>query len=211
MMGWFYIVWRRPFEVGDRIQIGSHAGDVIDLTMFRFTLAEIGNWVHPDQHTGRIVHIPNGKVFTEPQAVYGKGMKDYIWNEVAILITFESNWRKARDILQAIGADHGGELAEAARRKIDEYAKDFLIGPVNLMPTVFISVQASGVLLTLRHICEYRERRESTDRIWELVLDRFSACEDIDLAYPTSRSFNNTVEGKAGCGRRETGPGTRHE
>src|SRR2546422_8331017 len=29
--GWAFIIWRRPFEVGDRVQIGPHAGDVIDL------------------------------------------------------------------------------------------------------------------------------------------------------------------------------------
>ena len=56
LVGWMLIIWRRPFAVGDRIQIGIHAGDVMDLTVFRFTLAEIGNWVHADQITGRIVH-----------------------------------------------------------------------------------------------------------------------------------------------------------
>jgi small-conductance mechanosensitive channel len=32
--GWFFIIWRRPFNVGDRIQIGQHAGDVIDVRIF---------------------------------------------------------------------------------------------------------------------------------------------------------------------------------
>ena len=31
LAGWLFILWRRPFEVGDRIQIGNHAGDVIDV------------------------------------------------------------------------------------------------------------------------------------------------------------------------------------
>jgi len=42
-VGWAFILWRRPFEVGDRIQIGDTAGDVIDLRIFQFTLLEIGN------------------------------------------------------------------------------------------------------------------------------------------------------------------------
>jgi Mechanosensitive ion channel, beta-domain len=37
-----FIICRRPFDVGDRIQIGVHAGDVIDLRVFQFTLMEIG-------------------------------------------------------------------------------------------------------------------------------------------------------------------------
>lgn len=97
--GWLFIIWRRPFSVGDRIQIGPHAGDVIDLRIFQFTIMEIGNWVDADQSTGRIVHIPNGKVFVEPQTNYDKGWFDYIWNEIPVLVTFESNWKRAKGIL----------------------------------------------------------------------------------------------------------------
>ncbi|MGH7537688.1 MAG: mechanosensitive ion channel family protein, partial [Gemmatimonadales bacterium] len=31
LAGWVFIMWRRPFDVGDRVQIGPHAGDVIDI------------------------------------------------------------------------------------------------------------------------------------------------------------------------------------
>ena len=30
LVGWMFIIWRRPFAVGDRIQIGIHSGDVMD-------------------------------------------------------------------------------------------------------------------------------------------------------------------------------------
>jgi small-conductance mechanosensitive channel len=55
LAGWLFILWRRPFTAGDRVQIGEHKGDVIDLRLFRFTLLEIGNWVHADQSTGRLL------------------------------------------------------------------------------------------------------------------------------------------------------------
>jgi len=209
LAGWMLIVWRRPFAVGDRIQIGFHAGDVMDLTISRFTLAEIGNWVHADQITGRIVHIPTGKVFVEPLAIYSRGMHDFIWNEVAVLVTFESNWKRAKDILNEIAVNHAGHLAEPAENKLKEYARDFLIVPVELTPMVFTTVEASGVLLTVRHVCRSRHRRESTQEIWEDVLDRFAECDDIDFAYPTSRSYNNVTEGKRGTGAKL--PNCAHE
>lgn len=65
---WLFILWRRPFELGDRIQIGEDAGDVIDSRIFQFTILEIGNWVAADQSTGRLIHIPNQSVFTTPLA-----------------------------------------------------------------------------------------------------------------------------------------------
>ena len=80
LAGWVFVVWRKPFAVGDRIQIGDVAGDVIDLRIFQFTLMEIGNWAGGDQSTGRIIHIPNGSVFTDVLANYSQGFK-YIWDE----------------------------------------------------------------------------------------------------------------------------------
>jgi small-conductance mechanosensitive channel len=62
-VGWIFLLFRKPFVVGDRVQIGENAGDVVDIRIFQFTILEIGNWVDADQSTGRIIHIPNGKVF----------------------------------------------------------------------------------------------------------------------------------------------------
>jgi len=36
--GWFFIISWRPFSVGDRIQIGNYAGDVIDTRVFQYCL-----------------------------------------------------------------------------------------------------------------------------------------------------------------------------
>jgi len=58
MAGWLLILVRRPFQVGDRIELGGVKGDVIDIRFFQTSLLEIGNWVDADQSTGRIVHIP---------------------------------------------------------------------------------------------------------------------------------------------------------
>ena len=32
--GWMFILWRAPFTVGDRIEVGQNAGDVIDINFF---------------------------------------------------------------------------------------------------------------------------------------------------------------------------------
>ena len=73
LVGWAFILLRHPFRVGDRIQLGDQMGDVIDVRVFQFSLMEIGNWVNADQSTGRIIHIPNGHVFTLPLANYTSG------------------------------------------------------------------------------------------------------------------------------------------
>jgi len=197
LAGWIFIIWRRPFEVGDRIQIGNQAGDVIDIRIFQFTLMEIGNWVDADQSTGRVIHIPNGKVFTEAQANYHKGFQ-YIWDEVPVLVTFESNWRKAKEVLQRIGMKHAEHLSESAEERVKEASRKLMIFYSKLSPAVYTSVKDCGVLLTIRYICEPRRRRDSEQAIWEDILKEFSKYEDIDFAYPTQRFYDNVLEGKAG-------------
>jgi small-conductance mechanosensitive channel len=193
--GWIYILLRRPIEVGDRIQIGEHAGDVIDLRISQFTLMEIGNWVDADQSTGRVIHIPNGKVFVEPLANYSKGFQ-YIWNEIPVLITFESNWEKAKEILLNIANKHAEHLSEPARAKVKEAAQKFMIFYSKLTPIIYTRVKDSGVLLTARYLCEPRRRRGSAEAIWEDILREFAKYDDIDFAYPTQRFYNNLIESK---------------
>lgn len=99
LAGWLFIVLRRPFRLGERIQIGEHKGDVIDIRAFRFTLFEIaGERVDAEQPTGRLLHVPNGLVFTEPLANFTEGFQ-YVWHEIPVLVTFESNWETAQQIL----------------------------------------------------------------------------------------------------------------
>lgn len=191
--GWIFILARKPFSLGDRIQIGEHAGDVIDLRMFQFTLLEIGNWVDADQSTGRIIHIPNGTVFTQSQANFSSGFK-FIWNEIPVLVTFESNWRKARDILQQIVDLHAEDLSADAEKKIIEASKKYMIFYQYLTPIVYTSVKESGILLTLRYICDARKRRVTEHEIWEDVLKAFAAQKEIEFAYPTQRFYTRQSE-----------------
>jgi len=196
MVAWLFILIRQPFKVGDRIQIGEIAGDVIDIRLFQFSLNEIGNWVDADQSTGRIIHIPNGKVFTEPQSNYTAGFQ-YIWHEIPVLLTFESNWRKAKEILLGIANKQGESLSKSAEERLRRAARKFMIFYTKLTPTVYTCVKDCGVMLTIRYLCEPRARRGSEESVWEAILGAFAKNADIDFAYPTLRYYNNVLESKA--------------
>jgi small-conductance mechanosensitive channel len=197
IVAWLFILVRQPFKVGDRIQIGENSGDVIDIRIFQFSLIEIGNWVDADQSTGRVIHIPNGIVFTQPQFNYTTGFV-HIWHEIPILLTFESDWKKAKKILIDIVNKHATQFSEGAAKQIKSAAKKYLIFYSKLTPIVYTTIRDSGVLLTMRFLCEPRKRRSTEELILEEVLGEFGKCEDIDFAYPTTRFYNNVQEGKEG-------------
>jgi small-conductance mechanosensitive channel len=193
--GLIFLMWRRPFYIGDRIQIGDIKGDVIDLRIFKFTVLEIGNWVHADQSTGRVIHVPNHTIFNDSIANYTRDFQ-FIWNEIPVMVTFESNWEKAKKILQDVAENHQQEIQEKAENQIRRAAKSYLIYYRNLTPIVYTDVADSGVTLTIRHLTDPRRRRSSQQGILEEVLQAFSEEPDIDLAYPTIRYYDNRSEGK---------------
>lgn len=185
LAGWVFVIWRHPFRVGDRIQIGDHAGDVVDIRVFQFTLMEIGNWVAADQSTGRIIHVPNGSVFLSPLANYSRGF-DFIWNEVPIYITFESDWEQAMSILGEIAEKHSATPQQTQPKKKDT-EEEYLIFYKYLTPKVYTRVVERGVELTIRYLCKPRQRRGSEQVIWEDVLRAFDQHDEIRFAYPTYR------------------------
>ena len=191
--GWVYILARRPFDVGDRIEISGVAGDVIDIRIFEFSILEIGNWVQADQSTGRVLHIPNGVIFTMILGNYTRGF-EYIWNELEVLVTFESNWQKAKELLQKIIDELNTEELPKIEQNLREVSQPYLLKVGKLTPIVYTAVESSGVLLTLRYLCEPRQRRSSASDIWEKTLQAFAAEADIQLAYPTQRFYTQGGE-----------------
>ncbi len=193
LVGWLFILWRQPFRMGDRIQMGDHSGDVIDISLFQFTLMEIGKWVDSDQSTGRIIHLPNGRIFQDATANYSQGFK-YIWHEIPVLITFESDWEAAKAILFKQVNAHAEHLSGTAEEHLRKAGQKYMISYSKLTPTVYTTVRESGILLTLRYLCEPHRRRGSEQVLWEGILRAFARNDGISLAYPTHRFYTTAVD-----------------
>jgi small-conductance mechanosensitive channel len=189
---WLFMLWRRPFVVGDRIEIGLHAGDVIDQRVLQFTILEI-NRSAGDQSTGRVIHVPNGRLFIDPVVNYTRGFP-YLWNEIEVQITFESNWRAAKELLRGVAERHGRTLSEEAESEVLAQSQRFMIFYSTLAPTVYTRASAFGIVFSIRYLCEVRRRRDTEQQIWEAVLTSFAERADIDFAYPTRRLFNRETE-----------------
>ena len=194
-VGWIFILWRHPFSLGDRIQIGEYAGDVVDVSYFQFSLLEIGGWVDADQSTGRVLRVPNKTIFTTTLANYSEGFS-YIWNELEVVVTFESDWARAKEILVELSDIHATQKSDAAKKQISAAARKYLINYENLTPIVYTRVIDFGVRLTIRYLTEPRQRRNTENLLWEDVLNTFAAEPTIEFAYPTVRRYIHPEESK---------------
>ena len=194
-VGWIFILWRHPFSMGNRIQIGEHAGDVVDISYFQFSLLEIGGWVDADQSTGRVLRVPNKTVFTTTLANYSAGFS-YIWHELEVVVTFESDWARAKEILLELSDSYATQKSAAAKKQMSGAARRYLINYENLTPIVYTRVVDIGVRLTMRYLTEPRQRRSTENELWENILRRFATEPAIEFAYPTIRRYIHPEEGK---------------
>jgi small-conductance mechanosensitive channel len=184
--GWLLIMIRHPFEVGDRVEINGVKGDIIDIRLFQLSMLEIGNWVNADQSTGRIVNIPNSFVYKYENYNYSRGF-EFIWNEIPILVTFESDWRRAKEIMIMHAEKMVEGMEDQVRRKIDAMRNRYMIYYGKLTPIVYVSIKDSGVELTLRYLTEAKKRRFTQDHLSQIILDDFDKEKKVNFAYPTYR------------------------
>ncbi|UDQ98006.1 mechanosensitive ion channel domain-containing protein [Lentisphaerota bacterium WC36G] len=184
--GWVYIIARRPFSTGDRIQIGDTQGDVIDIGAWKFTINEINEWAGLDQSTGRIIHIPNSQLLTKHVANYTAEFA-YIWNEMSFTITFESNWQKTIKLMEKVCDLHVRKFTEKEAQELRHSSKKYMLVYTKLTPIVYTKVKDNGVLVSLRYLVKPRERRFSEDKMWQSILNAIEKNEDISLAYNTLR------------------------
>ena len=204
--GWALIVIKKPFDVGDRIEISGLIGDVIDIRVFQTSLLEVGNWVEADQSTGRIINVPNSAVFRGLNANYTKGFP-FIWNEQTIVVTFESDWKRAKETILKQAQEEADKIESEVRRQIQAMRGRYAIRYDRLTPIVYTRIADRGVALTLRYLCPVRKRRGTAHLINEGILEDFARESGIELAYPTTRFYDAARDGAARRARRGEDPG----
>src|SRR5207237_4407194 len=115
-IGWIYILARAPYRVGDRIKIGEARGDVIDVSYLDTTLWEIGGrHLSTDHPSGRLIKFPNTKVLSNPVFNYSWPLFPYVWNEIKLHVTYESDLQFVADTMQKITE---AELGESMLEKL---------------------------------------------------------------------------------------------
>lgn len=190
--GWFYLLWDNTFDVGDRIEIDGVKGDVVDQDICHFSVMEVGNWMEGDQSTGRIIHIPNSAVFTKPLVNYSSDFP-FVWDELRIRLTFESNRVKATEIVTHAVEAHAKKNLEEAEKALRKARHTFMIqkSTRSLRPQVFLGVKEWGVQITATYVTDCFKRRDAQAALWQTILDAFEKEPDIRFAYPAMQVHND--------------------
>lgn len=181
MVGWFMIMGSNGFKVGDRIEIDSIKGDVVNIGFLKFTLLEIAQDARFEQSTNRLIHFPNYNVVMHRYFVVSETM-DFVWDEFRIFLTLESNWEKAEKICSQILNEELVLVPELVDAKIREMSKNYLVRLGKTTPIVYTSLEPEGlVLLSLRYLTPIRSKRVNRILISKEILKKFKEHDDIHI------------------------------
>ncbi|KAJ51972.1 small-conductance mechanosensitive channel [Clostridium tetanomorphum] len=180
-LGWLIINSHKPFVVGDRIKVGESIGDVLEIDWFYTTIIEVTetNKIY-GQSTGRLVYIPNIKLLST-EVINETTSFPYTWNEMQLVLTTNSNWRRAKEIILDVAGKELGNIEEEAKESLDIASKTHPIYYQNLSHTVYTSIDIGKIILTLRFICGSRNFRNLEHNIIESILIEFSKFDDIEI------------------------------
>jgi len=181
---WLIVTVKRPFRVGDRVQLPSHnlVGDIVDVGLMYTVLNQVGGSVGSEEPVGRHILIPNAMLFgnlvinytppigeEKPSRVLGKKRKaTYILDEVVVRLTYDSNWEAAENILLNAARDVTSDI-------IKETGHD---------PYIRSDMYDYGVWLRLRYLTSAVERPRIRYGIEKRVFKEFQKNEKVDFAIP---------------------------
>ena len=172
------------YRVGDRVEVESHYGDVIDIGLMYTTLLEIGEWVGGDQATGRLTIIPNGRVISGAVNNYTKD-HNFIWDEISLPITYDSDWRAAIATVIEIVEKETDETTHQAEKELSGIMSRYYLSKRGVEPVVYITLTDNWVELHIRYIALARQRRVTKDRIFRLLLQELEGSKNIRIASET--------------------------
>ncbi len=183
--GYFVILRGSTFTVGDRISMGGVRGDVMRLGFIQTTIMEMGQppgvqgaepamWVHSRQFTGRIVTVSNSKIFAEPVFNYTRDFP-FIWEEMAIPITYTADRARAEAILLEAARLHATEANAMAAERKAELQQRFGVEPVELDPKVYYRITDNWLELTVRFVVGTHRIRGAKDAMSRHIIAELDA------------------------------------
>ncbi len=191
LIGWVYILVRVPYRVGDRIQMGSARGDVIDVSYLDTTLWEFGgDYLSTDHPSGRIIKFPNTRVLSEPVFNYSWPLFPYIWNEIKFHIAYQSDLEFVATTMQQVTA---AEIGESMKEKVKIYRQLLSQTPVDQLdvqeqPTVLFRASENASLEAIvRYLVPPKEAGKVKTALTRKLLVSLNAAPDRVL-FPKSNA-----------------------
>lgn len=187
-VGWLTIVFNHTYKLGDIVSINNTNGRVYDIKAMYTTVSELNSIGDP---TGKSVSIPNEFVLTSSVANFTKGA-NYVWDEIVIYLTYQSNWKKAFKIAEKVVQDYYTKNIKKEVKKT--FREEFKFQ--DEIVTRF-GINEKGVVLKFRYLVDFDVMNETKGAIVKLLLEKLKGRDIIlgkieDIKSDSYKFFTNT-------------------
>ena len=169
-IAWIYLIFRRSYLVGDRIQIKGFRGDVVSISYLDTSILECsGDYLGNDRSSGRIIRFPNSLVLREEVTNYSGPDIPFIWNEIPIQVAYTSDLQFVEDcLLFASVTDFKRQYPHLATKNFEYW-----------QPTVYFRVSKYAWMeAVVSYPVEPLDTTERRNRILKLALPMLNAAPD---------------------------------
>jgi small-conductance mechanosensitive channel len=186
----FVITFSKIYDLGDRIRIGETKGDVRHIGLLHTTLEEVGEDEKlGGELTGRLLYVPNLIILDQPVLNYSKdystGLEpissDYMFDEVRIPITTDSNVEKASLLLESILKSQDEVYVKQAGQVFQDSYPRFLDEAMS-GPRVLVFVEPQHIWIRGKFVAPLESRNDLRSSILLQFIKEAKASSDIKLA-----------------------------
>jgi len=174
IVGYFFLIGKYGIRVGDRVQVGSVTGEVIDVGLVRLHLMELSGQA-PRGPTGRVVAFANSIVFQASGGIFKQipGV-NLAWHDIKLTLPSKADPSAMKEKFLAAANQVLSEYSDDMARQTREIQKtttlhDRVEAPAEAQ--VQLSFSASGVEALVRYPVQLQHAAEIDERISRELLN----------------------------------------
>jgi small-conductance mechanosensitive channel len=203
IFGWLVIITSGAVNVGDRIKVHRDrqelVGDVLDISLFKIAVREdiTLTTYTTNRRAGRIFFVPNNYIFTEMISNYTHAGLKTVWDGIDIVLTFDSNHKKAVHIIREIAKQYSKGYTDITRKQMGKLRDRYSLRGTNVDPRIFTFIEPYGMKISVWYLTNSYATLALRSTISAEIIEAIRGIEDIKIAYPTQTLRYQMLENQA--------------
>ncbi|HWZ12464.1 MAG TPA: mechanosensitive ion channel domain-containing protein [Acidobacteriaceae bacterium] len=169
-VGWFVLMGKNGVRVGDAVEINGVGGDVTEVSLFRTTLLETGNWTDTGHPTGRRIAFMNKYAITGTYFNFST-TSQWMWDEISVSAPASADTYAAIEQIHKAVLKETEKDAQLAEQEWQRSIKQPGLRELSAVPAVNLRPSPSGINIVVRYITRASSRFEMRNRLYQCVLD----------------------------------------
>lgn len=173
IVGYFFLIGKYGIRVGDRVQIGTVTGEVIDLGLVRMHLMEL-NAQGALGATGRVVAFANSIVFQASGGLFKQiSGVNFVWHETTLALPAGADYAVLKERLYNAVNDVVKQYHDEIVRQTKEILRTTssnAAGAASANPQVQLRFSASTVEALVRYPVEIQHAAEIDEKVSEAMI-----------------------------------------